>query len=64
MLIKAVVRPINTQRFGLRMHLMNGKNFEIERSLVDLLRNDDIVMELVDMLSLFVFQVAKKDDSL
>jgi hypothetical protein len=28
MLIKAVVRPINTQRFGLRMHLMNGKIFE------------------------------------
>jgi hypothetical protein len=28
MLIKVVVRPINTQRFRLRMHLMNGKKIE------------------------------------
>jgi len=28
MLIKVVVRPINIQRFKLRMHLMNNKFFE------------------------------------
>jgi hypothetical protein len=28
MLIKVVVRPINTQRFRLRMHLMNEIFFE------------------------------------
>jgi hypothetical protein len=28
MLIKAIVKPINTPRFGLKMHLMNGNFFE------------------------------------
>lgn len=34
--------------------------YNIERSIVDLSKDKDIVMELVDMLSLFILMVAKK----
>jgi hypothetical protein len=35
-------------------------SYNIERSIVDLSKEKDIVMELVDMLSLFILMVAKK----
>jgi hypothetical protein len=36
----------------------------IERSIADLSKNEDIIMELVDMFSLFILQVAKKDNNM
>jgi hypothetical protein len=59
----------NVNRGGCRTnkHAKNGNCFwgyDTKRSIVDLSKNDNIIMGLVDMLSLFTFPIVKKDASL
>jgi hypothetical protein len=39
-------------------------NFDTTKPIVDLLKSEHNVMELVDMLSMFILQVVKNDDKL
>ncbi len=40
------------------------RNFDIKKFIIDLFENEDNPKDLMDMVSLFVMQVAKKDDNL
>ncbi len=48
------------------MHLMNGifHSFDTTRSIANLLEDEFCINNLVDMLSFFVLQVAKKNGSM
>jgi hypothetical protein len=39
-------------------------NFDMKKFIIDLFENEDNIKDLMDMVSLFVMQVAKKDDNL
>ncbi len=50
-----------------KTHLMNGKFLEIfgkKKFTIDLFENEDNLKDLMDMVSLFLMQVAKKEDNL
>jgi hypothetical protein len=50
-------------RFGPKMHLMNGDNFVgMNISITNLSKKEESVKGLVDMLCLFVLQIAKKNN--
>lgn len=64
--MKVAIGLANMQRFGQRMHLMNGENFESmtqKKSITNYYENEHIIMRHINMLSLFVFQFVKKDGS-
>jgi hypothetical protein len=46
---------------------MNGKSFKVRKLkylMVNLFENEDFVMGLVDLLSLFILQVVKKNENI
>ncbi len=62
MLIEAIAKIVNTLSFGLKMWLTNRGSFKVmtKKSIVDMYENEVVVKGFVDMLVLFVVEVAKK----
>ncbi len=61
-----VEKIASSSNYGPRMHLMNGifHSFDTTRSIANLLEDEFCINNLVDMLSFFVLQVAKKNGSM
>jgi hypothetical protein len=53
MLLEVVVEPTNMQEMAIF--------YDTKRSIVDLSKNENVGIGLVDMLSLFTFPIVKKD---
>ncbi len=54
-------------RLGLRMLSINGESFgvmKLKNFIANLSKDENFVMALADMLSIFVLQVAKKDGNM
>jgi hypothetical protein len=64
MWIKEVEEQINMLNCGNKTHWMESfLNLNMKFFIVDLFENEDNLKDLMDMVSLFVMQVAKKDDN-
>ncbi len=64
---RGVTKLANTLEFQVKMPSMNGKSFKVRKLkylMVNLFENEDFVMGLVDLLSLFILQVVKKNENI
>jgi len=65
--MEVVTRRTSMLRLGLRMLSINSESFgvmKLKKLIANLSKDENFVMALVDMLSIFVLQVAKKDGNI